>query len=145
MRLPPTQGFGDDAYPVLLDVGHKIHCLDRIRQDIHFDYYWRSEFPDGNASDLHRAHTTHCIRILLQSILCDASTDFIRYAWFEGYPHPHPDFDINRKCGDIDGIWEWSKQRVVESDNIFYLNKPLDQKTLPMTEDVRRILLQSQG
>src|SRR4051794_38858895 len=40
VKFPVTYGFGDDAYATVTDIGHKIHCLDWIRKEIHFDHYW---------------------------------------------------------------------------------------------------------
>lgn len=140
VRFPLEQGFGPDAYPVSVDIFHKIHCLNRIRKEINFDYYWRAAFPDGNATDLHKAHTNHCIHVLLQSLMCDATTDFITYNWAENYPLPVPDFNINRKCGDLHGVAQWSKEHGTDLETISMLRKPDEKKALPMSPELRRLL-----
>ncbi|KAK0106674.1 hypothetical protein ONS96_004294 [Cadophora gregata f. sp. sojae] len=145
VKFPPSLGFGDDAYPVLVDVKHKIHCLNRIRKDVYFDYYWKDKFPDGNATDLHKSHTDHCIYILLQSLMCDANTDFVPYAWYDIYDHPHPDFMVNRKCGDFDGVTKWTEDHKTVMADIFDIKKPEGQETLSMSTDLLRILSQTDG
>ena len=145
VKVPSEEGLGDDAYPVLVDVKHKIHCLNRIRKDLYFDYYWRDTYPDGHTTDLHKEHTNHCVKILLQSLVCEANTDFISYAWYDGYDHPHPDFNIERKCGDFDGVHDWVKAHEMGQDQIFDLKKPDGQTTTKMTDAALRALRQLSG
>jgi len=146
VKFPLEAGYGDDAYPILVDIKHKIHCLDRIRMDLSFEHYWGDVYPDGKASDLHTAHTNHCVSILLQSLFCDATTDFINYAWYDNYDHPHPDFNLQRKCGDFDGIQEWTTSRSInDSDKIFSIPKPGNQPTLTMSPAAIHALSQANG
>ena len=111
VKFPVEAGHRDDAYPILVDIKHKTHCLNRIRMDLKIDPYWKDAYPDGKTSDLHREHTNHCVSILLKSLLCDAITDFINYAWYDDYDHPHPNFNFERKCGDFHGFQEWTTSR----------------------------------
>ena len=145
VKFPSDAGFGDDAYPILVDVKHKIHCLNRIRKDLYFDHYWASAYPDGETTDLHKDHTNHCVSILLKSLMCEASTDFITYAWYDGYDHPHPDFNIERKCGDFTGVNDWTAARSLDGDEFFNLPKPAGQVTLSMTDEALRALGQQDG
>ncbi|KAK4889050.1 hypothetical protein LTR27_012088 [Elasticomyces elasticus] len=141
VKFGEEAGLGDDAYPIVSDVKHLVHCLNRIRKDLWFDYYWSSTFPNGVPSELHKRHTAHCFSILVQSLVCNANTDIITYAWYDGYALPLHDFNINRKCGDFDGISDWMGDHVVEPDDVFdYTHKTHDQVTLPMSPSLRAVV-----
>lgn len=140
VKLPASMGLGEDAYPIVVDVKHRIHCLNRIRKDLHFDHYYGADFPDGNGTEFHRFHTDHCILVLLESMMCDANTDFDAFSWFEGFDHSMADFNINRKCGDFKGIDHWANQRQLDQLELFYLPKPADVYERPMSEHVRETL-----
>ena len=145
VQWPPHAGFGNDAYPVISDVKHRIHCLDRIRKDLYFDYYWKETYPGGNVTRLHQSHTEHCVSILLQGLVCDANTDFLSYGWYEGYDHPFINFDYDRKCGDFTGISNWLQAHEVESADIFDIPKPIGQATLPMSSQLLETLRDPTG
>lgn len=142
VKLPPSMGLGEDAYPIIVDIKHRIHCLNRLRKDLSFDYYYSKDFPDGNASEFHYLHTNHCILVLLKSMICDANTDFAAYSWFDGYDNPMADFDIGRRCGDFDGIHRWARERQLDQTVVFDLPKPASAYTRPMSPGVREKLSQ---
>jgi hypothetical protein len=56
--------YGDtpDTYLAELDIIHQLHCLNTLRQHIHYDYYW-SEPIDENTE----GHRDHCLHTLLQN------------------------------------------------------------------------------
>ena len=142
VKIPPRYGAGDDAYAVETDSLHKIHCLNRIRKDVYFDYYWGKIYPDKNTTELHRWHTNHCIYILLQSLMCDANTDLIPLVWREIQEHPAQDFNLNRKCGDFNGVKKWTQDRSISYDIVHNLRMPRGQKMAPMNLEFDRILKQ---
>jgi hypothetical protein len=110
LKIPAEDGYGSDAYVAAVDFGHKIHCLNRLRKEMHFDYYYREYFPDGKPSALHQYHTNHCLYILLQSLMCDASTDISPFVWYDNLDVAFQDFVIHRKCGNFDGVFEWAEK-----------------------------------
>ena len=65
-KYPLSMGLGDDAYAAEFDTFHKIHCLNGLRRDIYFDYYFLERYPDRKPSELHQIHTSHCLNYLLQ-------------------------------------------------------------------------------
>ena len=140
VKFPAESGFGDDAYPILVDLKHKTHCLNRIRKDLYFDHYWKDTFPDGKPSDLHKDHTNHCVSILLQSLLCEASTDFVSYSWYQDFAQPFPSFNFQRQCGDYQGVADWIDEREVQQHEIVHIQKPDGQPEIAMTTEALRVL-----
>lgn len=136
----PEFGLRDDAYGVETDIIHKIHCLNMIRKDVYFDYYWLDMYPDRVPFERHRWHTNHCLYILLQSLMCDANTDLIPQVWMEDYPWPTPDFNINRKCGNLDAVVKWEKEHRVDHYSKEHMPKPHGQKVMPVSDELKRVL-----
>ena len=124
VKYPPSFGLGDDAYVAEVDVFHQIHCLDALRREIHFEHYHASQFPDGKPSALHRMHTSHCIYILLQNLMCSASVDVIVHEWRDVQRHPFPDFNINKKCRNFDAVLAWQEQHAVADAPYHLLRRP---------------------
>ena len=142
VKLPQSMGYGDDAYPIVVDVKHQIHCLNRLRKDIHFEHYYGADFEDANVTAFHQLHTNHCILVLLESLMCDATTDFDAFSWFKHFPHSMADFNINRKCGDFEAIDRWANERRLDQKELFNLPKPTDAYERPMSDRVRQTLAQ---
>ncbi|KAI6914407.1 hypothetical protein KC318_g192 [Hortaea werneckii] len=118
-RWPADWGFGPDAHIAELDVLHTIHCLNAIRRDVHWQYYFKDEYPDGSFPELHRVHTDHCIHIVLQNLMCSATADIITQPWVEGQLHPFPDFNVNKKCRDFDTLLNWHEATMVKDMDRF--------------------------
>jgi hypothetical protein len=113
-RWPEDWGFGPDAHIAELDILHTLHCLNAIRKDIHWRYYYKDRYPDGVFPELHRVHTDHCIYIVLQNLMCGATADIITQDWVDGQLHPFPDFNINKKCRDFNAILDWHEATMID-------------------------------
>ena len=128
VKWPESFGFGSDAYAARLDVFHQIHCLDAIRREVYFDYYYGAHYPGGfnTTPEMHKLHLSHCIYYLLQNIMCTANSDVYTHFWTDTFSHPFPDFNINHRCRDFDTVLDW--QRVNGVDNVAFtaLKKPDD-------------------
>lgn len=138
-KYPSSFDLGDDAYAAELDSLHKIHCLNALRKEIHFDYYYGSKYPDGITPELHRAHTSHCLYVLLQHLMCEASTDIVTKEWVEGQLHPYPDFSINRQCGNFDAVMEWQADRRVSNDQFRAWRMPTGFVPKPVSDEFKRV------
>ncbi|KAK3900026.1 hypothetical protein C8A05DRAFT_17618 [Staphylotrichum tortipilum] len=126
-RFPEDWDFGPEAYMAELDVMHTIHCLNAIRRDVHWRHYFGDRYPDGVFPELHRVHTDHCLYIVLQDLMCHATADMITTPWVDGQLNPFPDFNINRKCRDFEGIVRWHEQTAVtDMERYKALRKPED-------------------
>jgi len=135
-RFPDDWGFGPEAYMAELDVMHTIHCLNAVRRDVHWRHYFGEKYPDGVFPELHRVHTDHCLYIVLQDLMCHATADMITTPWVDGQLNPFPDFNINRKCRDFEGIVRWHEQTAV-TDMVRYkaLRKPEDVVPYRMSDE----------
>jgi Mycotoxin biosynthesis protein UstYa len=84
VKFPESFGLGPDAYVGRLDVLHQIHCLDALRREANFDYYYGFAYADGLASitQLHKLHLSHCIYLLLEKIMCNANLEVYPHFWY---------------------------------------------------------------
>ena len=108
-RFPEIFGLGDDAHIARIDSFHAIHCLDRLRKDLHFDYYYNSTFPDGQPNAVHKLHTSHCLHVVLQNLMCNANVDPFMHYWVDTQDTPLPDFSANHKCRDFEAVLQWQE------------------------------------
>ena len=135
LQVPPEYGHGGDVYVASVAVLHKIHCLDFLRMNIYFDYYLGEAYPDREVTEGHQGHTNHCLEVVRQWLVCDASTDVVPFIWYED--SQAIDYIMNDKCGNFDGITEWAADRALTL-NPFSLRKPKGQATA-QTSDLWRV------
>jgi Mycotoxin biosynthesis protein UstYa len=138
-KYPESFNLGLDAYAAELDSLHKIHCLNSLRKEIYFDYYFGDKYPDGKTPELHQAHTSHCLYVLLQHLMCEASTDIVTREWVEGQIHPYPDFSINRQCGDFNALLKWQEGRRVTNDEFRAWRMPEGHVPKPVSDEFKRV------
>jgi hypothetical protein len=72
--------------------------------------------------------------------MCDANTDFDSFGWYTDFEHSLADFNINRKCGDFQGIDRWASERKLDQLELFHLPKPPGVYERPMSDAVRNML-----
>ena len=135
VKIPERYGFGNDAYGASSDTQHLLHCLNRVRKDVYFDYYFQFIWPDREVSDLHRMHTAHCVKILRQFIMCQSSMDLIPKIWREGERHPVNEFSINRKCGNYDKLWQYANSEGIDNEEFDGFEAPPHTKKAPKSQE----------
>jgi hypothetical protein len=139
-KLPEEWGHGPDAYAAEMDIVHKIHCLDTLRKEMHFDYYYGHKYHNrSEISEGHRMHANHCLNILLQTLTCDSNADLVPFVWVQGQTHPFPDFSIQRKCGDYGAITKWKENHAIDKEKFTALRKAEEEKPLKLLPELRRI------
>lgn len=112
VKAPETWGLGSDAYIAQVEVFHQIHCLDELRKEIYYDYYYKSP-----PTDLHKGHKGHCVHMLLQTLMCNADVGIITHNWvhdddyFEPKTRPFPDFSIEKKCRNFTKVMDWLRNK----------------------------------
>lgn len=116
VKFPEEYGYGPDAYIASVEVFHHIHCLDKLRKEISYAHYWEKEEGPAPGRALHEAHTSHCIDVLLQSLMCTGNVDMITYNWVEGRSMMMPDFGNNKVCRDFDSLLGWVNENGVHMD-----------------------------
>jgi hypothetical protein len=117
-RYPESFGLGPDAHIAQIDVLHEIHCLNALRKEIFYESYYEAKygpkFANGTGPPLgFKIHSSHCIYLLLQNLMCNANLDVITYNWIDGEHLPFPDFSVNHKCRNWDTIMDWHKANSV--------------------------------
>ncbi|KAK0509233.1 hypothetical protein JMJ35_008604 [Cladonia borealis] len=111
VQAPESWGFGPDAIPVQVDVFHQIHCLNELRKEMHYQYY----YGDSPRTALHDAHKKHCLHILLQNLMCQGNVDVITHDWVETTARPYADFNILHQCRDFEALLDWQQQNKLEN------------------------------
>ncbi|KAE8385345.1 hypothetical protein BDV23DRAFT_176292 [Aspergillus alliaceus] len=140
VKLSPDFGLGDDVYAGRIDVLHQIHCLNALRMEAYFDYYYGEKYPEGfnQTDEKHRYHLSHCIYMLLQNILCRANTDIYTHMWTDAVGHPWPDFNIPHKCTNFRAILEWQRGHGVDEHMFVDMRRPVDQQPHRMSSKFKK-------
>ncbi|KAK1777757.1 hypothetical protein QBC45DRAFT_329915 [Copromyces sp. CBS 386.78] len=92
-----------------LGISHSLHCLKRLKQYIHREYYYDHETQDW--AELY-SHVDHCLESLRQEILCNADVSVYTLKWT-----PHSRFKPTVKvpqphaCVDWEALHGWMKGR----------------------------------
>ncbi|KAI5927174.1 hypothetical protein F4810DRAFT_652682 [Camillea tinctor] len=124
VKAPSSWGLGDKAYVAQVDVFHQIHCLNELRKEIHFDYYYSQDGALNHSSlpPEHMEHKKHCIHMLLQNLMCHADVEIITHNWVHydiadqpnrPFAEPFADFNVIKKCRDFDALLEWAEENAV--------------------------------
>jgi hypothetical protein len=139
-RFPEVYGLGKDKYVSRLDVFHLIHCLDAVRRDVYFDYYYKEKYPNGPDSS-HYVHVTHCISMLMQHLMCSAPLTPTLHYWSDTSEEPNPNFSDNHQCRDFDAILEWQEKNSIELT--YYrslIKRPDDVEVMIMPEAYKKLI-----
>lgn len=141
VKLSSEFGLGDDVYAGRIDVLHQLHCLNALRRESYFEYYYGEKYPGGfNDTDTkHRYHLSHCIYMLLQNILCHANTDVYTHIWTDAIDHPWPDFNIPHKCTDFRAILDWQMGHGVDEHMFVDMKRPEDQEAHHMSSYFKKV------
>jgi hypothetical protein len=125
---------------------HHLHCLVRIhtkagernmltfqnllRQTLHwnYDYYLaKKEGPFMNSEYIVRIHTTHCLDILRQVLMCTPDTGILGQVWWQpkGEPSPMPfvDFNTQHRCRDYQAVREWAEEHQIPPEKNFDMDR----------------------
>lgn len=141
VKFPESFGLGSNAYAGRLDIFHQIHCLDALRREAYFEHYYGSGFPGGyNQTDkMHRLHLSHCVEYLLQSLLCQATTDIYTHMWTDAVEHPFPDFSVEHKCRNFGALKDWHDKNAVDVNNFVDLKAPEGAKVHQMSREFKEV------
>ncbi|KAF8855960.1 hypothetical protein BDZ45DRAFT_745966 [Acephala macrosclerotiorum] len=110
-NIPNHPNPNKKTYMALPNVFHQIHCLNMFRKLAHKDYY--GEFWTHTDSFPFEAHLGHCQYMLLQALMCHADMEMITFGKVRGTPGPFPDFSVEQKCRDFEGILRWKEENQV--------------------------------
>jgi hypothetical protein len=118
-----------EMYYGWIDSFHQTHCLNVLRMHSYWDYYYSPHYGTwDNAHELHWTHVSHCLDIIRQTLECNANADIITHVWKEGQAGPYPDFNIQRKCNDFEGLRQWQEEKMVPDELVDkYVVRPKDE------------------
>ncbi|KAK7471275.1 hypothetical protein VKT23_002683 [Stygiomarasmius scandens] len=93
---------------IQLAVFHDLHCVNKLRQRLHQDYYTASSLLLGTW------HMDHCIDALRQTIMCASDITPIAWRWNYARGMIMRDASVVHQCRDFDKVKEWAMARVPE-------------------------------
>ena len=114
-KAPASWDAGDDSFPVQIDVFHQIHCLNALRKQMHYDYYFGKEFGEKGPDEMHWMHMKHCLHMVLQSLTCNANVDIVPHRWVEQDEVPFAQFGIVRQCRNFEALSDWNQGHAVRN------------------------------
>jgi hypothetical protein len=133
-RVPESWGLGADRYFAQIQVFHLIHCLDEVRKQMNYDYYYAKQYGELGPPPEFLAHKNHCLHMLLENLLCQSSSGVITHNWRETYHVPLADWKSpTRTCRNFDTLWDWVRSHAVPEyrETWGLLEVPSDAVVLP--------------
>ncbi|KAI1630543.1 hypothetical protein F4809DRAFT_636470 [Biscogniauxia mediterranea] len=99
-----------------LGISHSLHCLKRLKQYIHPDYYYNHEDQDWD--ELY-SHVDHCLESLRQEVMCSADVNIYTLQWTPHsrlkptvrVPQPHA-------CVNWGALHKWMNERAARLDDM---------------------------
>jgi hypothetical protein len=66
-----------------------------------------------NSEYIVQIHTTHCLDILRQVLMCNPDVGVLGQVWWQppkqGYPSPFVDFNTVHQCRDFEAVRAWAE------------------------------------
>ncbi|KPM45147.1 hypothetical protein AK830_g1339 [Neonectria ditissima] len=104
---------GEEGYRAGMQVFHKLHCLNLLRQDTYKEYYSQHGGDiEVDPKDL-RGHLDHCIEILRVSLMCEGDVGVYTFKYYDGLEGHWPDFSTLHTCRNFDRIRDWAFENAV--------------------------------
>lgn len=75
-----------------------------------------------NSEYIVQIHTTHCLDMLRQVLMCNPDVGVLGQVWWQPAGEPHPmafvDFNTRHRCRDYEGVRRWAEahQMLPEED-----------------------------
>lgn len=130
-QVKVSQEYGG-GFPANVEGLHHLHCLvssrisrprsdtdslkDLLRKTLHWNYKYylaRKEGAFVNSEYILRVHTTHCLDIIRQVLMCNPDVGVLGQVWWqpesEADPMPFVDFNTKHRCRDFAGVREWAE------------------------------------
>ncbi|KAJ2981941.1 hypothetical protein NUW58_g6557 [Xylaria curta] len=105
----------DGGYVGGLAISHSLHCLKRIKQYIHPEYYYPGE-QDWKELDW---HFDHCLEAIRQEILCAGSAEVYTLKWMPASDEkPSVTVPQPRMCVDWEALHSWMQGRAALYDDM---------------------------
>ncbi|KAI1455164.1 hypothetical protein F4805DRAFT_290808 [Annulohypoxylon moriforme] len=108
------------GYIGYLESLHMLHCVKRLYQSQHTEYYAQLQHDNAFSSE----HLDHCFEILRKGIMCNADVAINTYFW-DSQGEIKADRTGPRRCTNWDQISEWADERTLELKNLDQFRKTL--------------------
>ncbi|MCJ1308132.1 hypothetical protein MMC25_001784 [Agyrium rufum] len=140
-RFPAEFGYGPDAHVARIDAFHLLHCLDALRREAYFDYYFAEQFPNGRPDETHMVHVSHCISMLAQNIMCNVPLTPVLHYWVDTAQEPSPNFSDNHRCQNFDAVLEWQEEKSLDLHEYrSRIRRPADVVPKVMPQDYKDLI-----
>ncbi|KAH9890133.1 hypothetical protein F4778DRAFT_785296 [Xylariomycetidae sp. FL2044] len=108
----------DGGYVGGLGISHLLHCLKRIKQFLHPEYYYPEGGADWNWDDI-RQHVDHCLESLRTEVLCHADPSVYTFVWTP-QNRVKPAVQVSQKAACVDWtlMHQWMEERATLADDI---------------------------
>lgn len=117
----------------------RLHHQDLLRKALHWNYGYylaQKEGPFVNSEYVVRVHTTHCLDILRQVLMCNPDVGVLGQVWWQPTDEPDPmpfvDFNTKHRCRDFESIRSWAEanqlppEKEVDMSRFYEMPKPGD-------------------
>jgi hypothetical protein len=116
---------------------------DLLRRTLHWNYDYYKAKKEGafvNSEYIVRVHTTHCLDILRQVLMCNPDVGVLGQVWWQPEnqtsPSPFVDFNTVHRCRDYEAVRAWAEahqlppEEEVDMSRFYEMPKP-GQTVLP--------------
>ncbi|KAJ4470469.1 hypothetical protein J3R30DRAFT_1221843 [Lentinula aciculospora] len=93
---------------IQLAVFHDMHCVNKLRQRLHQDYYTEPSLLLGTW------HMDHCIDALRQTVMCSGDITPIVWRWDDAKATAMRDASMKHQCRNFNKVKDWAIERVPE-------------------------------
>lgn len=115
VKISPEYGGG---YPANVEGLHHLHCLNLLRQSLHYNYDYYHSKGEGafsnNDAVLHK-HVSHCLDILRQQLMCTVDIGVLGQVWYQPEsseaPQAFVDFNTRHTCRNFEDVRRWAEER----------------------------------
>ncbi|KJY02139.1 hypothetical protein TI39_contig146g00001 [Zymoseptoria brevis] len=113
------------GYPASIEVMHKLHCLDFLRQAAWYNHEYYRSIHGGpwraSEHDLVR-HVGHCVDIFRQKLICEAEIELVPFSKSENH-HVRNDWARPKQCRNFESVRSWlAEHQWPAGDSEFHLD-----------------------
>ncbi|KAI0886763.1 uncharacterized protein GGS22DRAFT_186836 [Annulohypoxylon maeteangense] len=106
----------DGGYIGGLGVMHSLHCIKRIKQYLHPEYYYSQGQQDWDDITI---HIDHCLESLRTQALCKPDLSLYTFTWTpENKIKPEVQITQEAVCVDWDRVHEWMEERAATINDV---------------------------
>ncbi|KAF2006138.1 hypothetical protein P154DRAFT_422717 [Amniculicola lignicola CBS 123094] len=127
------------GYPANVEGLHHLHCLNLLRKALYWNYDYYRKQKEGafvNAEFIVQIHTTHCLDILRQQLMCVTDVGVLGQVWWQPEGDDKPtqfvDFNTKHRCRNYEAIRAWAEahqlppESEVDMNHFYEMPKPGD-------------------